>query len=87
MDANQYKVELVSEWRNVLDSPANIALLLQQLTALVDMAKQNALAERYKTCVWREDNDKWYMTACGNAFAHMQGSYCPGCGHVIEVTL
>lgn len=49
-------------------------------------ATEAALAERDKPCVWKQDADKWYMTACENAFSDMQGSYCPGCGHPIEVT-
>lgn len=44
-----------------------------------------ALAERDKPCVWRQEADGWYMTQCENAFADMQGTYCPGCGHPIEV--
>lgn len=49
-------------------------------------AAEAALAERDKPCVWMQEAGKWYMTACENAFSDMQGSYCPGCGHPIEVT-
>lgn len=70
--ANQYKAEIVSEWRNVLNTPANIALLLQQLTVLVDLAKGEALADRDKSCGGHDDDCyPWQLPP---------KAFCPYCG-------
>lgn len=57
---------------------------IEDMMAQRDCARLR-LAALQTPCVWREEDDGWYMTACKNAFSGMAGTYCPGCGHPIEV--
>jgi hypothetical protein len=43
---NTYRVDIASEWRNVLKTPANLHLLMTQLSVLCAMAEEDAIAER-----------------------------------------
>ena len=41
---NEYRVDIASEWRNVLKTPANLHLLSTQLSVLCAMAEADATA-------------------------------------------
>ena len=73
LDAHSIAQRSADEWRALCNGQRQRA-----------EAAEAALAERDKPCVWRQEADGWYMTQCENAFADMQGTYCPGCGHPIE---
>jgi len=42
---NTYRVDIVSEWRNVLKTPGNLHLLATQLSVLCAMVEEAAKAE------------------------------------------
>lgn len=65
---NAYRADIVSEWRNVLKTPANLHLLSTQLSVLCAMAEEDAIAERDAL---REKVDM-LRGACDNVAGNME---------------